>query len=324
MKTAVKKTVKKYAAGIPVIALVILLAVRPERYSESVLNGFKLFVYSVMPSLFPFLFFSKILTSLGVADDLSAVVGKPLSKCYRVPSSAAYILVISMLSGYPIAAKLVAEALKCGKITQAEAKRIIAFSMTSGPLFILGTVGSNFFRDKTFGFIVLISHYLSSFINGFLYLSGTETVCDKTLPPETEKGGGLSDAVYNTVGSVMLVGSLIALFSMLVDVLTDAGVFYALAKAVEACGGNFNTAQAFFTGLVEMTRGCLMLSKFGASEKSAALAAAMISMGGASVTIQAMTFLSDTKISAGYYLRTKTTHAFLAAITAYLISSFFY
>lgn len=320
MKTAVKK----YAAGIPVIALIILLAVRPERYSVSVLNGFKLFAYSVMPSLFPFLFFSKILTSLGVADDLSAVVGKPLAKCYRVPSASAYILVISMLSGYPIAAKLVAEALKCGKINQAEAKRILAFSMTSGPLFVLGTVGSNFFHDKTFGFIVLLSHYLSSFINGFLYCNGTETVCEKPRSQESFSGGGLSDAVYNTVGSVMLVGSLIALFSMLVDVLTDAGVFYALGKAVESCGGNFDTAEAFFTGLVEMTRGCLMLSKYGSSQANAALAAAMISMGGASVTIQAMTFLSETKISAGYYLRTKITHALLAAAAAYLISGFFY
>ena len=294
-----KAAVKKYGIGIPVIALIILLAVRPERYSESVLYGFKLFVASVMPSLFPFLFFSKLLTSLGISDDLSAVIGKPLKRLYRVPPTAAYILVISMLSGYPIAAKLVSESLKCGRITDGEAKRILAFSMTSGPLFILGTVATNFFQDKTLGFIVLGAHYLSSFINGLLYSKGHEPVsCVKNVP-QTE-GGGLSDAVYNTLGSVMLVGSLIAVFSMLVDVLTDIGFFYGLAKAVEMCGGNFAVAEAFFTGLVEMTRGCLMLSKLGSSRATVALVAAMISMGGASVTIQAMTFLGGTKISAGY------------------------
>ncbi len=319
-----KAAVKKYGIGIPVIALIILLAVRPERYSASVLYGFRLFVASVMPSLFPFLFFSKLLTSLGVSDDLSAVIGKPLKRLYRVPSEAAYILVISMLSGYPIAAKLVSEALKCGRITEGEAKRILAFSMTSGPLFILGTVAANFFNDKTLGFIVLGAHYLSSFINGLLYCKGHEPVsCRKTLP-QSEGNGGLSDAVYNTLGSVMLVGSLIAVFSMLVDVLTDVGLFYGLARLVETCGGNFAASEAFFTGLVEMTRGCLMLSKLGSSRATVALVSAMISMGGASVTIQAMTFLGGTKISAGYYLRTKVTHAVLAAALAYLIAGFFY
>lgn len=319
-----KAAVKKYGIGIPVIALIILLAVKPERYSESFLYGFRLFVTSVMPSLFPFLFFSKLLTSLGLSDDLSTVIGKPLKRIYRVPCEAAYILVISMLSGYPIAAKLVSESLKCGRITDGEAKRILAFSMTSGPLFILGTVATNFFHDKTFGFIVLGAHYLSSFVNGLLYCKGHEPVCDRRKMPQSEGRGGLSDAVYNTLGSVMLVGSLIAVFSMLADVLTDVGFFYGLARLVELCGGNFSVAEAFFTGLAEMTRGCLMLSELGPSQTTVALTAAMISMGGASVTIQAMTFLGGTKIRAGYYLRTKITHAVLAAALAYLISGFFY
>ena len=98
-----------------------------------------------------------MLTELGFASDAGVIMKKPLQKVYHAPAISGYILIMSMLCGYPIGAKLISECHEQGFITEKEAKSVSAFTSTSGPLFIIGTVGVGMFENKTAGFILLIS-----------------------------------------------------------------------------------------------------------------------------------------------------------------------
>ena len=50
-----------------------------------------------------------------------------------------------------------------------EANKLIRFTHFSNPLFIINVIGTIIIGNKTLGILVLLSHYLSNFIIGFIY-----------------------------------------------------------------------------------------------------------------------------------------------------------
>ena len=76
---------------------------------------------------------------------------------------------MSIISGYPIGAKLTSEFYSLGLITKKDAQKILSFSSTSGPLFVIGSVGVGFFSSAKIGFILFSSHIISIIINGVIF-----------------------------------------------------------------------------------------------------------------------------------------------------------
>ena len=148
-----------------ILILLIAIVVNPAVYITSCLNGLVVWVTVVLPALLPFMFFTKTLTELGVADIL-ATKFKLFPKIFKVPSVAIYVFVLSILSGYPVGAKIVADLYENGSITKEEAYKITTFTSNSGPMFILGSVGIGMLASKKLGIIILISHILGALING--------------------------------------------------------------------------------------------------------------------------------------------------------------
>ena len=53
----------------------------------------------------------------------------------------AFALTIGITSGYPVGAKVTSDLYKDNNCTKEEAERLIAFTNSSGPLFIISAVG---------------------------------------------------------------------------------------------------------------------------------------------------------------------------------------
>lgn len=159
----------KIFACIAVIAFMVMMLAKPEYYLNSARRGLTLFATSVLPSLFPFYFFSLLLTYIGAAKTVSEMFRRPVKLLYNAPKESAYVLILSMLSGYPVGASMTAELYSAGVINGREAKAIAAFASTSGPVFMLGTVGSAIFGDVRVGAIVLGAHYVAAILNGLIY-----------------------------------------------------------------------------------------------------------------------------------------------------------
>ena len=73
--------------------------------------------------------------------------------------------------------------------------------------------------------------------------------------------------------------------------------------------------RGFLLGLLEMTRGCLELGRT-ASPLAPVMAAFLISFGGVSINMQALSFLKKCNIKARTFFFRKTVHAFLSALLA--------
>lgn len=337
-----------------IVAIIALLIINPSRYIQSAYNGIILFGTSVLPALFPFFFFSKILTSIGTANMLSCFMRSPIRLIYRTPPSSSYILIMSLISGYPIGASLTAIYHEQGYITSAEARSITSFCSTSGSLFIVGTVAVQMFHNKTFGYILLGAHYLGALINGVLFrtklvnnarkfrlkrfgVNCSNAVCDRDsckncqslsecmrsfAPPVNQKVNDsvISDAISNSVTSILIVGGYIAIFSIIIDVCYDIKLVALLVKFMGIMRIPEDIGETIVVGLIEITRGCLSASTLTYSPIIVLpITCAMISFGGTAIAMQSITFLSKCEVSLGQYLLRKFTQAIISAGICLLI-----
>lgn len=304
--------------------MMLPVVIFPDKYVKSVAAGLNLYALSVLPALFPFFFFSKILAELNFGYDLGLTLRKPLKKAFNAPALSGYVLVMSMLCGYPIGAKLTSDFYERNLISFEEAKSICAFTSTSGPLFVVGTVGVGMLQNKIAGFVILLSHYLAALINGFIFRAKRSDSVALPAVPKIQYDKMLSDSMTNSIISVAVVGGYIAVFNMILDLFFDVKIISLLAKPLTLIGVNVRLGEGLFASFVEITKGCLILSQSGFPLKIVApLCCFGITFGGLSVTLQSLTFLTKIKISPAYYLLCKFTQGIISCVLCFGLSFLF-
>ncbi len=152
-----------------IIFFILNMIVSPAKFIAQGLNGISAWAFNVLPSVLPFMFFTKALSSLGQMEKLTRPFQRVTKTLFNTPPISFYTFFMAILSGYPVGSKMIADLYMQGKITKDEAFRMSAFCSTSGPMFIIGAVGVSMFKSSTIGYILFISHVLSAFLNGLIY-----------------------------------------------------------------------------------------------------------------------------------------------------------
>ena len=112
-------------------------------------NGLMLWVQSVVPSLLPFFIACELLSYTNIIDILGSKLRFIMRPLFNVPGEGAYPLLMGIISGYPVGAKIVTNLRNNGTCTKEEAERLLTFTNNSGPLFIIGTVGISLFKSTS-------------------------------------------------------------------------------------------------------------------------------------------------------------------------------
>ena len=295
--------------------MLALLVLRPETYLDAVSEGLGIFLASVFPGLFPFFVLTGLLTALGAGNLLSRAFAKPASRLFGAPPLGGYILAMSMLSGYPVGAKLVADFYKDGIIDEYDARAITAFASTTGPLFVLGTIGVKMLGDYKSGVIILLTHFMAAILNGIVFRAVSKKRESRLcIPRATGLDGKIFNAVLeSSVASVLRVGACIIVFNMVIVALTESGVISVAGRTFEALGVAEGLGEGFASGLVEVTKGVYVIANSGVALRAAVpLVSLLVSFGGLSVTLQSMTFLNTAGVPLCYFLVVKISHAILA------------
>lgn len=303
-----------------VVCCVIVL--NPSKYLEATLKGVRVWGTNVLPALFPFMVFSKLLTETGYVDTASKVFSPITKKFFRCSGISSYVLLMSVISGYPLGAKLTADLFNQNKITRAEAHRICSFTSNSGPMFIVGTVSCGMLKSNLAGFVILFSHISGAIINGLIFrkYSPKDIKIEKNFENESKKTSSFSDAIFSSVNSILLVGGFITIFFVLTEVLSSLGVFSPIVKLFSSIGLDENLSNGLVCGLFEMTKGCLFVSCSSASLAiKTAFCSLLISFGGLAISFQCLSFLNDFKISKRFFFLQKTTHAMITFLLCLLI-----
>lgn len=308
MKALSKKIDVDTAIIVMLLFLIVLIALNPHRYAASSFSGLTVWATAVLPGLLPFCFITKMLSSLPKIQNFTKPLGIVTKKLYNTGGISGYVFFMSILSGYPLGAKLTAELHKNNMITHGEAHRLTAFCSTSGPAFVIGTV--SILIGSNIGAIIFFCHIIGAVLNGLIYrrvkLDQTHDYNQSIKKPINI----LSDSMYNTVISCLVVGGFIAISFVFIDILLTTNI---LSPVIYLTNLIFpGLGLPIGCGLIELTRGIIEASNLSMSPIAlTALCAGLISFGGLSIHLQSMVFLKECNISYGYFILTKLTHAII-------------
>ena len=221
---------------------------------------------------------------------------------------------MSLTSGFPSNSKLIKDCLDNNTINSYEATRILTMTHFSNPLFIIYSVGNNFFHDQELGIIILISHFITNFITGFIFRSIYHDEIKEINLEKKEQLPFLSlikSSFYNTTKIVISVFGIIIFFSLSITILNkylDLNPF----------------SSVIFNGLMEITTGLKYLSILNIDKiKAAILATFFISFGGFSIHMQTMSILNKYDINYYIYLLSRIIHGTISSLLVLLILTYY-
>ena len=300
-----------------VFILFILLTIisNPPIYINTTLDAIKIWGTILLPSLLPFFIFTKLLDSLGTVEHISSVF-RPITNIYKTPQISAYVFFMSILTGYPVGSKLIADLYQKGSISKNEAKRCLSFCSNSGPMFIIGCVGSTMLLCKNMGYIIFLSHILGSLLNGLLYRNIHEIQSNPFANKITikQKQTNLSESVMDSIFSIMLVVGMIVLAFIIIEVLNNFHILSLFGDLLSFLGVKSDISSSIISGFFEVTKGCLTVSKATTSlDIKTIICSFLISFGGLSTLLQSMAFIKPI-CSYKFAFLQKITHAIFSCV----------
>lgn len=301
-----------------------LFALFPERYVPVCLDGIRLWALNVLPAVFPFLFVVSLLQITGGAEKVSRAL-LPVSRAlFGTGGAGGFCFFMSILSGYPVGATLVAGFYKDGRLSDREAKILACACSTSGPLFIVGSVGAGMFSDKRTGFLILAAHLLAVLLSGVLLrlLScrrGKRQLRGVSVP-HSSQALTLSDGIRNSAITAIGVGGCIAFFYVLAAMAYDFRLLLPLQRAISHIPALAPYADGLSRGLIEMTGGCLSAASIS-SPLSAPCCAFLVTLGGASILFQQIACLRSANVRIPFFLAVKLFQSAVAFLLCLLFVS---
>ena len=276
-----------------------------DKMSSAAAGGLSLWLNTVVPSLFPFMVISSWIT-FGVSSR-ETCLDRIIFSLFGVPAGYMAIFPLSILSGYPVGAKVISDLYIKKAISKDTAEHLLSFCNNPGAVFIISAVASSMLSDRGSAVFFLFICILSALITGILFnfVFPAEPVHRAAVQPP--QPASIYSAISSAVGSVLLVGGCIIFFSVISE---SISLFLSSGNVL---------ADTVISGLLEFTQGIKRASSFK-PELSYPIICAMLCFGGLSVHLQTAAIIGNCGIDIKKYITGK---AFCGAC-AYILAVLFY
>ncbi|MBR4745519.1 MAG: hypothetical protein IK070_02300 [Clostridia bacterium] len=303
---------------IAICTIIALYLLNPSDYISAGVNGLNVWAYKLVPTLLPFMIFTKLLISTGIPDAFGNKISRYTSTIYGAPGCGSYVYILSVLSGYPMNAKLICDLYNYNKINTKEAKQIFSFTSTSGPVFIIATVGIAIFNNFKLGVLVLICHMLGALLNGLLYRKKLQKTTDLLVKTNNYD---IQSIVSDSINSMIIICVYIIIFFILITMLNNTNFYNLIISFLSnTFGVNANIITAILNGFVEITRGCIDLNLCTINfDIKVIVLTAIISFGGLSTIMQSYSFVKHTGVKFTNILIMKFTQCIISTLIAIVI-----
>lgn len=343
---AIFNLIKTIVLIIIITILVFFIILFPEEIINASKKGIRVWFDSVLPSLLPFFIGAELLIGLGVVKFIGVLIEPIIRPVFKVPGETSFIFAMSITSGYPMGAKLVADLRNKGVLNRIEAQRVMAFCSTSGPLFMIGAVSIGMFHNQSIGPFIALAHYLGALTVGliFRFYKNDNVSCYKSSFAQNniikkafnemlkaKKNDGrsfgqlLSDSVRESISTIVLVGGFIVLFSVIIEELSLLGVFnfvyIFISRITDFSFVNKDLIKIVMTGFVEITIGCKTASESISISPmlQVILSTMIISWSGLSIHAQVISLINNTDIKINIYVISKILHSAFSGIYIFII-----
>ena len=316
----IKAKAVRVIPGILACFAIVLAIAFSKSLAQGCLYGIQICLNSLIPSLFFFMALSSFLMQSGIGDKMFYPLCYPLSKMFRIEKKFVPIFCFSLLGGYPIGPKLIADAISKKEMSPKTGARMLAFCVNCGPAFLISAVSVPIFHNYRIGMIVYLSQILSAFCIGCLLgRKKTESPFSKVLT-QNQQYAHLSFsnefviAVQTSVKSMALICAFVVAFTGISQVLKDTGMIHAISSLLQYVMTE-ESANCLVFGLLEVTSGCARLS----GSPSMPLFILFTGFGGICVHIQTKAILNKAavKMNLFYLLRP------IYILFSYIFSMFF-
>lgn len=306
---------KKNIIRISLIFIAVLLIINPNASIKYAREGLSLCAEIIVPSLFPFFVCSGLLIYSGFCEIPAKLLRPVMKPLFNVNGAGAAAFVLGLMSGYPLGAITVCNLYESLYISKNEAERMLAFCNNSGPLFILGAVGTAIYHNPKIGIILYVSHIFSAVAVGIAFgFCKRDVPCAPPSDIKTEEKGiaeSFRTALSDSVQSILTVCGAVVFFSsaskLILDFVPVSENLKIVISALLEFSGGVNAIAASSLPLLEKL----------------ALSAAVVGFAGLCVHLQVLGIAAKHSLKLTPYIVGKAIQGIVSACLAILLFKLF-
>ena len=179
---------------------------------EGAQTGMDLCIRTVIPTLFPFVVLS---TLLSVSTVPCSQLIRTAAGFLGIPADASTVLIPAFLGGYPVGAKCVYTLYCTGRIEKSQAERLLTFCSNAGPSFLFGIVSGCFTKPET-AWVLWLIHVVASILTA-ISIPEIKPIC-----PDKAKNTAIreeTDILLSSIKAMGVICGWVILFRVLITFL---------------------------------------------------------------------------------------------------------
>lgn len=297
-----KKKYKNYIIIITILILMITSLVNSKYLIYQVLEYTNLFITKLFPATFIFFILSSLLINYGFIE--------LISKILHINGASFYVILMSMISGFPSGSKYIKELLDNKKIDISTANYLISFTHFPNPLFVLGTVNI-IIKSTHLSYLILISIILSNLIIGIILKKKSKSKIPPTVKTEYNSFSNyLTKAINSSIKTIILIYGT-SLFFFLISAYI---IKYLNAPPI---------INVLINGFFDLTKGVASTATINNNILKCILIITFISFGGISINMQVKSIIENTNISYKNFLIGRIYQVIISNAIFILLYSFY-
>jgi len=299
-----------YPALFTVTALIYILLFPYETafYTKSALS---MCAASVIPSLFLFMVFSRILAKLCSAGFMSGKISRFFSKLFGLPVCLVPICLTGIVCGAPACTVSVCRLYSDGYCSKDDAERACILTGNSSCAFITGVVSSTLGSRYSAAYILISSLASTLTVYMLLYRHSVKSSEVKVKKNDFNIFDAVSDSIASSASAVLTLSAYVVFFYTVGGIVSSK-----IASALQAAGltsDYVNIARTLICSLFEIGLGLNSVNLISGT-KAILLCAIAVSFTGISIIFQVTGIMRQYGISIKNYIFSKILCAFLCQI----------
>ena len=284
-----KKKYQELFAVLIILFLYLGIFINPSLIIESGISSINIFKTKLFPSIFPFFVLASLLLELGIATKISNKLNPIFKRLFHVEGNSSFIILVSIISGFPSGSKYVVESYKNKTINKTTANYLLTFTHFANPLFILGTCGL-ILNSLSLAYKILIIQIISNLILGII-LRPKEIISSKKINNYQNKSflEALPKAINDAIKLLLFMLGSITFFMFFSKLLTS---FLSLNPFFET----------IITGILDMTSGISLVPSINTTNYIRGLIVlTFITFGSFSVHLQVLNNIKEEDLEYKYF-----------------------
>lgn len=282
------------------ITLLFLFLINSTLVITSILTYTKIFIETLFPASFLFFTMSNLLIDYKLVEKIENKL--------KINSSIFYVILISLISGFPSGSKNTKELLEKNLISKKTANYLITFTHFPNPLFILG-LSKTIFPNNKYPILILISIIFSNLLIALVTYKKENNIPKNNNLTTPIFAKALSNSIINSIKTIILIYGSSIFFIIIFKIITNY-LNLSLYKYI------------FFNGLFDLTEGIYNTVLIQNNIIRSLYIIFFITIGSLSIHIQVKNIIADTQISYKYFLLGRIFSTILA-ISLFLIFCLF-